>query len=123
MAGDGGVEEWKLLPVTVNKDAEDIEGWSVNFEWPKGNPMANVPLTHENVHAPFDFLALDEEMALFAKKADVETKVIAMIRTNGYADLVDTLAALQGVVEELGTAPAEGTNSVIQVTWECIKRT
>jgi len=116
-AGGGTAEAWKLLPVTVNKQGEDIEGWTVNFEWPAGNSIKDVPLTHDNVHAPFDFLALDEEMALFGSKADVETKLVAMIRTNSYADLADTLVVLAGVVADLGTAPAEGTQSVIQAAW------
>ena len=88
---ENGKEVWVDTPVTVNRTGEDVLGWTVNFEH-NGTPYNEIPLAHTNVHAPFDFVALDHEMDLFGKKANVEGALIKAIRTNAYENLVDTVA-------------------------------
>jgi len=56
------------VPVTVNREGEDITGWTINFTV-EGRAYNDVSIWDNGlVHIPFDYLALDSEMELFKKK-------------------------------------------------------
>ena len=59
--GNGVPFKWVELPVTVNRSGEDWMAWTVSFTY-EGVLSENVPITHELVHVPFDYVALDEEV-------------------------------------------------------------
>ena len=44
-------------------------------------------------------------MALFERKANVETQLIKMVQSGDFASLVDRLAEAEGVVKDLETRP------------------
>ena len=65
------------------------------------------------VHAPFDYLALDQEMELFQAKATVEGALIQAVRTNSYQDLASTVAETRGVIEKLLCEPEDTSQKAL----------
>jgi hypothetical protein len=64
-------DQWVEVPVTVNREGEDISGWTINFTF-GGQTYNNVSIwDNGSVHAPFDYFSLDTEMELFKKKVTV----------------------------------------------------
>jgi hypothetical protein len=111
---EGGAAVWKRLPVAITRGGADESSWTLAFEWPPGTPHAEVPLFGaEAVHAPFDYVALDQEIELFQAKATVEGALIKAVRTNSYEGLAATVAETRGVVVKLVQAPADTSQKAL----------
>lgn len=111
---DGGKEVWQRLPVAVTRGGADESSWTLSFEWPPGTPHSGVPLFGvEAVHAPFDYVALDQEIELFQAKATAEGALIKAVRTNAYEGLAATVAETRGVVAKLQQAPADTSEKAL----------
>ena len=98
---------WVFKPVTVHKHGSpDPNAWEVSFDF--NGAEARVSLLHEDVHAPFDYGALETEMALFERKANLETSLIKMIQSKdreAFGPLEDQLAETEQLLADLQAHP------------------
>jgi len=66
------------------------------------------------VHAPFDYVALDQEIELFQTKATAEGALIKAVRTNSYEGLAATVEETRGVIAKLQQAPADTSQKALE---------
>ena len=74
-----GAPQWESLDAErLIRGGTDPSGWQVVI--PKYGALGLMDAEH--VHVPFDYVALNHELALFEKKANIENKLIKCIQVS-----------------------------------------